>query len=388
MKTNPGGIISVPQVIGRESLAQRAWEILDTQSIQMTAERRIGKTSLIRKMVAEAPKGWVPISQDLEKVHTAGEFAQSVYAEVEGYLTKRQRLASRTRKFLQDLGGKEIGNVIQLPSAVVAPWKSQLSHVIEDLVEQQSPDRVVFFWDEVPYMLGSIVRRDGERMAMEVLDVLRELRQRHNGFRMVVTGSIGLHHVIGDLKKSGYANVPFNDVYQLEVPPLAEEDARELAVQLIQGEALASSDLMAAAQAIAASADNVPFYVHHIVRYLKLNGAPAEPDKVARAVESQLLDANDPWELGHYRDRLSTYYPQDHRVAIAVLDTVAVRANGATVDDLLREISSQIEFDDRNRLLALLRQMEQDHYLDRTANGYGFRFPLIGRWWKLDRQLG
>jgi hypothetical protein len=32
--------------------------------------------------------------------------------------------------------------------------------------------------------------------------------------------------------------------------------------------------------------------------------------------------------------------------------------------------------------------MSQDHYLSRAENGkYQFRFPMIRRWWKIDRDL-
>lgn len=42
----------------------------------------------------------------------------------------------------------------------------------------------------------------------------------------------------------------------------------------------------------------------------------------------------------------------------------------------------------RDDLLRLLRLMDADHYLIRdTDGGYRFRFPLIRRWWKLDRGL-
>jgi hypothetical protein len=33
--------------------------------------------------------------------------------------------------------------------------------------------------------------------------------------------------------------------------------------------------------------------------------------------------------------------------------------------------------------------MQRDHYLEQDADGrFGFRFPLIRRWWRLDLGLG
>ena len=66
-------------------------------------------------------------------------------------------------------------------------------------------------------MLDNIKQDSGEKVAMEVLDTLRSLRQMSGNqspskLRMVFTGSIGLHHVISSLKQAGYANAPTNDL--------------------------------------------------------------------------------------------------------------------------------------------------------------------------------
>jgi hypothetical protein len=75
MKTNPGGQLSPGEILGRQPFIARLWELLDRQSVLMTAERRIGKTCIITKMCAEPPAPWVPVYQDLERVHSTSEFA-------------------------------------------------------------------------------------------------------------------------------------------------------------------------------------------------------------------------------------------------------------------------------------------------------------------------
>jgi hypothetical protein len=236
-------------------------------------------------------------------------------------------------------------------------------------------------------MLQGISAREGEAIAMEILDVLRSLRQKHPAFRMVLTGSVGLHHVIRSLKDRGYANASVNDMYELEVPPLEHDDACQLARSLIAGERLATESLDETVAAIADAADGIPFYIHHIVRELKISNSTASPQTVANTVSAQLLDANDPWKLGHYRERITTYYPGAEKLVMTVLDSLAVASRPLRTDDVLRFVSSTIEFDDRDRLLDLLRLLERDHYLKRRDGGYTWKFPLIARWWQLDRDL-
>jgi len=67
MKANPGGNIDPDDAYGRDLLIDRIWRQLETQCVLLNAERRIGKTTLIKKMVAQPRPGWVPIFQDLEK---------------------------------------------------------------------------------------------------------------------------------------------------------------------------------------------------------------------------------------------------------------------------------------------------------------------------------
>lgn len=102
------------------------------------------------------------------------------------------------------------------------------------------------------------------------------------------------------------------------------------------------------------------------------------------------MDANNPWELAHYRDRIRDYYPQadDGQLVQRVLDELSVTAEPQSVASLLQAFKSATGVADRDRLLRILRLMERDHYLARTPQGlYAFRFPLIRRWWKLDRGL-
>jgi hypothetical protein len=190
------------------------------------------------------------------------------------------------------------------------------------------------------------------------------------------------------LKKQNYVNSPVNDMVAVEVPPLAEPDAVHLANLLIEGEALVSHAKEAAALEIAREADCFPFYIHHIVRALRIRGLDAEPNHVAEVVASQLVDANDPWELLHYRVRIPIYYQDDQKAVFLILDDLAVKDGAASVSELLDMVKAASNFDDREGLLNLLSLMERDHYLKRDNDGrYGFRFPLIRRWWKINRGL-
>jgi hypothetical protein len=184
MKTNPGGQIATSDIIGRDELVAHLWDVLLRQSLVLTAERRMGKTSVILKMRAEATADKLPIYRDLEPVHTPLEFTQLVFDDVSTYLSRFNRTTTRVHQLLSQVSGAEVKGLIKLPDVAAPHWKTLLSRTMEDLAEHQERT-IIMLWDELPLMLYNVKRRMGEDTAMEILDTLRALRQTHAGLRMV-----------------------------------------------------------------------------------------------------------------------------------------------------------------------------------------------------------
>lgn len=387
MRANPGGYIPPADVVGRDELIARIWHALERQSLVLSAERRMGKTSIIKKMVAEHPAGVLPVYRDLEQVHTPAEFAELVFHDVEDYLSRAQKVATKARQFFSGLTGAEVGKIVKFPQIHTQHWKTMLNHTIDDLVEHKDC-RIAFFWDELPLMIYNIKKSSGEAAAMEVLDTLRALRQTHESLRMVFTGSIGLHNVVADLKRAGYANNPTNDMHKVDVPPLDPlSTAANLARNLLEGESIAAENPAALARAIAEAVDGFPFYIQHVIVRLACERGPATEEAVAGIVERFLVDDQDAWELRHFRDRINTYYSVSERpFALNLLDILSTRDTPLPFEDLFNLLKSRIATEDVEVVRQVLQQLQLDHYVTRNTVGcYQFRFPIIARWWRLDR---
>lgn len=389
MKANPGGNLDPDSVYGRDALIEMLWDRLESQSILLNAERRIGKTQVLRKMQAEPRNGWRPVFRDLERIHSAQEFAELVYDEVQQFLGK----ATRSKNFIQKLLEDNETDYVKLKGRT---WKKLLTSAVEDLMQTKMAERLVFFWDEVPYMLSNILRSqdDGPKVAAEVLDTIRSFRVEHRQFRVILTGSIGIHHILGLLSTAGIPTSAKNDIFPVTVTPLSPPDAKELAADLLTGEGISSPNLSESATTIAEEVDYFPYYIHHVVAGLRLEQLSATVDNIKNFVARQLVEASDPWNLAHYRDRLNTYYPDsnDANNVTIILDVLAKTkdlADSLSVDQILDTArGDKTTLKNRDDLLRLLRLMDADHYLSREIDGtYKFRFPLIRRWWKLDRGL-
>jgi hypothetical protein len=104
MRANPGGYIPPDEVIGRDRLIERLWTILERQSLVLTSERRMGKTSILRKMQAEASADKLAVVHELENVNTPLKFVQLVFDDVRDYLSRSRRTTQRVNDFLRTLG--------------------------------------------------------------------------------------------------------------------------------------------------------------------------------------------------------------------------------------------------------------------------------------------
>ena len=180
-------------------------------------------------------------------------------------------------------------------------------------------------------------------------------------------------------------------MFQVTVTPLAPVDAERLAVDLLRGEGLLTDSGPDAVATLAEEVDYFPYYIHHVVAGLRIEGLAATEDNIRDFVARQLVDASDPWQLAHYRTRLTAYYPDsdDAEKVATILDVLSVTAEPLKVEEILHRANERSAgIQDRSGALRLLRLMDADHYLSRDTDGcYRFRFPLIRRWWKLDRGL-
>jgi len=386
MRANPGGTIGLTDIIGRDVLVQRLWRVLEAQSLVLTSERRIGKTCVIRKMKEEcAAPDVVCVLNDIEALNSPQEFVEALYKDIESLLPRADRAQLKFQQLLTKLGGFEVHN-IKIPD-LTPHWKNLLFALAEDLFENNHRT-VVFFWDELPLFIHKVSKTIGEPAAMEMLDALRSLRQRHNRLRMVFTGSIGLHLVVKALRLDNYANAPTNDMRIVEVCPLDEADGISLAAQLIEGEGIELPASPALARAVSEAAGQIPYYIHSLIAQMSGSKVLVTGTTVQEHLNSLICNPNDPAHFRYYRERLDVYYASAEReIALAALDALARADQPQAFDALLNLIRHSLPESTSESVRNTLTLLAKDHYISRpaAAQGYSFRYPIVRQWWKFER---
>ena len=391
-----GGEVPPQYVVGRDEFIKKMWHILERDSIVLVSERRIGKTSVIRKMENEPLEGWHPIYLALESVRSPKEFIKRNYNAVDPILSKRSRALTRLAGLLDRIGGTKAGNW-HVP-ALEEYWKELLAAILLDIAENFE-ERVVFFWDELPLMISNISKDHGPTVAMELLDVLRDhrLADTSGKIRMVYTGSIGLHLVLSELRQARYMNEPTNDMYKAPLEALSDNHARELAGRLLTGSVEKKGTAIAdkaeeLAKRIATVTDGLPFYINHVVFLLSELERPVTVKDVDDAMDSLIFDPEDKAEFSHYSERIKVYYvfdPMARDLAYAILNVVCHSAAPIKETSIWDAVVAQIELTKSDLFRETLDMLEKDHYLVRSEvegeRTYRFKYSVIRRWWQKKR---
>jgi AAA+ ATPase superfamily predicted ATPase len=393
----------VNKVFGREKLIERIWKLLQEFSILFTAERRVGKTTVLNELQHKPKEGFRVIFSDLEKIDSPLEFINDVLNKTSPFISSADRTSGWFFKLWEVLEGIEVGGLIKIPEHKEKDWKEILQVTIAAICNN-TDDIVVFLWDEVPYMLQKIneheiAKGSVERSSLKIMDTLRALRQEHDNLRMVFTGSIGLHHVLNTLTNETYASESVNDMEKVELLPLDLVSAKEMVEFLLEKEGALKRVGEPLVESIACQCDFIPFYIEKLIRRLVIHEQPVTKALVNQEVAFILTDASDDWELEHFRKRLNTYYNGEivdanerkikrSVIAKSILNHCAVSSEPQSIDDCYRAVKSNYSIDDRELIIAILNSLIKDHYLQRDVKGhYRFCFSLVQRWWILAEGL-
>ena len=81
--------VAPENVVGRDQLIKRIWKRLEKDSLRFTAERRIGKTTVMVKMKAEPKNGYEVLFLELEGIDSPERFTELIFNRIKPLLSKK-----------------------------------------------------------------------------------------------------------------------------------------------------------------------------------------------------------------------------------------------------------------------------------------------------------
>ena len=371
-----GGVVPPEDVVGRVRESAEVLSSLPNSGAVLVGDRRHGKTSLsrlVQRLAAEQGAAVVSVSAERE---TYSDFVAALISE----------LARRDPAWAQELARIRLtlsAGPVRLERDSHAA--ATLDELLDRAIRRARGRTLALFIDEV-----SVLARNLERAHAgsgdTFLHLLRRVRQENPGkVATVLSGSIGFHHVSADAPST------VNDIGKIAVGPIRSDHATYLAECLLLGSGTPTTDQHAVAAAIALAAENVPYYIQHLVAAAKKSWNDTQVAPYPELIDLLVLDAidnpYDPWDLRHYRDRLPQYYGSDAPAIAGLLDIYAHASRPLSIDTALMRLRSEgSPITDRAQLVSFIERLTLDHYLVRRGDTDEFSSPLLQRAWKAMRR--
>ncbi len=365
----------------------------------LTAQRRMGKTSLVRELLRrlKADGECETVFVDLE----AADSAADAVAEVASQSRQVQGAWHRIKSGFSNVLGEALDRVdtldvhevrVKLRAGVDAgDWRQKGDEVCAALARAGRP--VVLAIDELPILVNRMLKdpdyhitADGRGDVDAFLSWLRRTGQEHRDrLCLIVSGSVGLEPILRQAGLSAHANIfsplqlrPWTEQTALDcLAALAENCRLDLPVEVRQ-------DMCHRLRCL------VP---HHVQRFfdsldedLRLaSRRDATTADVDRVYTNEMLGVRGQADLDHYENRLKLVLgPEGYRDALDLLTEAAVHDGVLRADAIARyaeffparTTADPVPIDD------VLRVLEHDGYIEPHGGGYHFVSGLLEDWWR------
>ncbi|MCC6620855.1 MAG: hypothetical protein IT385_06350 [Deltaproteobacteria bacterium] len=404
LETSVGRPVRGPNFFDREQEQRLLWQHLRESHVLMLAPRRVGKTSLLLRLMDAAPEhGFRAISVSVADARGEDDVARKIVAALSAH-PEAERAWKRVKGPLRSFFGKgglkaklEAGPLsLELGGQTWPTVVETAAEALEDLGE-----RWLVLVDELPIFVLGLVREDpsGQR-ARAFLNWLRVLRnpvapagaKRPVALRWVVAGSIGLDAVVARQNLGD----TINDLALFPLGPFSPVAADAFLSALAASYGLAL-DEPTRARLLERAGWLIPFYLQ--ILFTRLHDLVAETGVtpstaiVDRVVEELLTPAYRAY-FDYWRQRLTEELgrPDDQR-ALALLAAVAQAPDGVADRPALDAALAALVPEARARdeaLRFLLDVLENDGYLARitgadarqaAAPRFTFRSALLREYW-------
>lgn len=386
MKITTGNVARHEDFFDREGLLKEIWDALESDSILLVAPRRVGKTSLMHRLIDLPERGFRTILLDGQNFSGPEDLVTQLAVEAGRFRGDAKRLFGSFFKGVEEMEFWQLR--MKFREAMAGRWQAEGERAIRDVLEEG--ERVVMILDELPLLLHKMMEGkgdDGREKAAELLDWLRYLRMDKdlNGrLRQVIGGSIGLPRIASLMG----ASHKVNDLRPIPVAPLDADKARELARLLFASRNVSVDD-----EALDVLLQQVetffPIFIQIMVSCIcsevREKVIPVTPQLVATCYKERALGPEYRLTFEDYYERLGRYYrPEDTRTAKRVLRELALASGpvsrSAVLGWYLDETGQTTEDEGLEMLLTWL---EDDFYISETSDGeLSFNVRWMKDWWR------
>jgi hypothetical protein len=378
-----GSPVEGEDFFGREKELEFIWKhIQKGNSTILAAPRRVGKSSLAKKVLSEASeKGWNILEINLEEVKSEEGFVKKFIEE----LTNKDWWSRVVRK-----SGSKISEILESikPSieyegaTATLEWKSSKSDVYENLKKLVDHEKeTLIMVDELTVLLSSFIENDpieGKKNVEFFLNWLRSFRQvSGTKIRWIFCSSVGIDNFTSQHNLS----YTFNDVDPYPIGAFKREKAKELLLELAKSDKMIVSE-----EVIEYILDKLgwllPYFIqilffefYHLVQVEDREITIETVDETYNLLISEK-------HLNTWEERLQQYNELEN-YARALLKRLSNNKVGESRSVLVSFLNTKINDPEKTDsiLSKLLYMLQNDGYLIEEELKYTFRSLLLRDFW-------
>ncbi len=361
-------------------------------NLYMIAQRRMGKTSLLKEAVNRLKDKYICLFVDFQKANDAPDAITELGFAFQPNQTLWKKMKGLFKNIYKYVDYLEIHQLkIKLRAAITdADWSIKGDQILDILASSENP--VVLLLDEVPILVNRILKgenntltKEGKKQADAFMSWLRKNCIKYQGkIVFVVSGSIGFESVLHQAGLSATIThfTPF------ELKPWDKQTAIGC-LQALANEKGITFNGNAEAEMIKRLGCCIPYHVQfffkHAYEWCKNHNCTTFSRKHVKEVyENEMLSIKGHAELTHYEERLKMVLSADKfTLAVDMLTEAAVC--GVLTRDVIQDFQKHYTFENENIFevqRAILSVLEHDGYLEQTQKGYVFISKLLRDWWK------
>jgi hypothetical protein len=370
------------------------------ESISLIAQRRIGKTSLMREAARQLGDSAISLHIDFEKSRSPEDAIIELSLGLRPHASLWRRgldivlgAAKGATDRLESLSLSEIS--ISLRSGVNKDdWRQKGDAIFAALaqVAEQQNKKVVVFLDEVPILVSRILRDkqgmvtpEGREQTDLLMSWLRDNAIRHKDrIALVVTGSIGLEPLLSQAGLSGTLNA----YRSFEIRPWSTQTATKCLQALATNQDIPLPEV-SATRMVELLGSAIPhhvqmFFDHVYTAYLmEEQEGDVSIDFIERVYSDSMTGLRGHAELAHMEERLRLVLSESSfLIALELLTESAVV--GSFSADTALSICSDIDKTANSRRLMndIIAMLVHDGYIVQHENRFSFSSKLLGDWWR------
>ena len=387
---------------GRETdLSLFISRIDDGAQQQLTAQRRMGKTSLMRETARRLEDRYHCIFVDLQKSSAAPDALVALSLAIHPHQSLWKKLgdifAHTANAFRENIKKINLGEVgISLRAGLAGDWQQKGDLLMAALADANRP--VLLLIDEAPILINRILKGADycitpERRAEAdlFLSWIRDNSLRYQGrIRFVLSGSIGLEPILRQARLS----VTLNHFISFELKPWDAETACGC-LNALATEYGVTFEKDVVEEMVAKLGYCIPHHVQMFFRHahnlgIRRGDTNLSKADVERVYAEEMLSIRGHTELTHDEERLDMVLGREiFPLALELLTETAV--TGHLTGDALHKISDNYTFESLAIAEAqkqTLEVLEHDGYIERRSDHFRFVSKLLQDWWTARHGFG